>query len=160
MYKNASIKYVYLAITILITAFIFYNSFQSGEISSNTSNKVLDIINNSLSAIGLNLQFTGIFVRKSAHFIEFFVFGVFLMLTINEFYDKTIEILERPLFIGLFVPVIDEYIQSFSPDRVSAVSDVLLDFFGAGTGILLVCIVIAIKDNYNRNNKYKKGFLY
>ena len=59
------------------------------------------------------------------------------------------------MFFSTFIPVIDEYIQIYSPGRVSSVKDVLLDFFGAIIGIILVCICLIIKNKNKFKNKYK-----
>ncbi|HSB04489.1 MAG TPA: VanZ family protein [Thermodesulfobacteriota bacterium] len=40
--------------------------------------------------------------------------------------------------VGLIVSIADEYHQSFIPTREASVTDVLLDLFGIGLGILLV----------------------
>ncbi|MFI3230149.1 MAG: VanZ family protein [bacterium] len=158
-FNNNSIRNLYLFITIFIVCFIFYNSFQSGETSSNTSNQILDLVNNFINILGFDATISGNFIRKLAHFVEFFCFGFFLMLTTYETYYKTFEIVEKPLFLGLLVPVIDEYIQFFTPDRVSAVSDVILDFSGSFSGIILASIFIKVNNSYSTRIKYKNVLL-
>ncbi len=143
-------KLIYLVITILIIVFIFYNSMQNGEHSSNTSTAVLMFVNNLINMIGLSFELSGHFIRKLAHFIEFFTLGIFLMLTFEAFTNKVFGILWGPMFFSTFIPVIDEFIQIYSPGRTSSVKDVLLDFSGAIVGILLVCISINIKNRYKQ----------
>ena len=142
-------KIVYLIVTILVVMFIFYNSIQNGESSSNASTTVLNFINNIINSIGLKFNLEGYFIRKLAHFVEFFIFGVFLMLTFEAFTSKIFSIIGFPMFLSIFVPVIDEYIQIYSDGRTSSVKDVLLDFFGAIIGIILVSLCFVL----NRNNK-------
>jgi len=79
------------------------------------------------------------FIRKSAHFAEFILLGGILML-LTLFIERGVRrLIFMPLFISLLVAVIDEFIQSFM-DRTSAVKDIILDFSGAFTGILLIVL--------------------
>ncbi len=146
---------LYLVITILIVSFIFYNSMQNGESSSNASTAVLNLINDLINSIGINFQFSGYFIRKLAHFVEFFSLGFFLMLMFEAFTGKIFSIIGFPMFFTIFVPVIDEYIQIYSPGRTSSIKDVLLDFSGAIIGIIVICIYLTIKKKYKLKNKYK-----
>ena len=142
-------KIVYLIVTILVVMFIFYNSIQNGESSSNASTTVLNFINNIINSIGLNFKLEGYFIRKLAHFVEFFTLGVFLMLTFEAFTNKIFSIIGFPMFFAIFIPVIDEYIQIYSDGRTSSVKDVLLDFFGAMIGIIIVSLCFVL----NKKNK-------
>ncbi|MDE6357446.1 MAG: VanZ family protein, partial [Eubacteriales bacterium] len=137
-----------------------YNSLQNGEESSNTSATVLNFLNNFLEKIETSFRFEGNFIRKLAHFIEFFILGFFVMLTFESFTGKTIRGLGYPLFLCLLVPVLDEYIQTFSEGRTSLVTDVLLDFSGAFSGIIFAIILIFIKRKFFYKTKYKYGINY
>ncbi len=148
-------KIFYLLCTILIVIFIFYNSIQNGDESSKASMSVLTFINNIFTKINLDFQMEGNFVRKLAHFIEFFIFGNFLMLTFISFTNKTFSIIGFAMFFVTFVPVIDEYIQIFSVGRTSSVKDILLDFFSGLAGIILVCVYSNLKSKINNRYKYK-----
>ena len=144
-------KIVYLIVTILVVMFIFYNSIQNGESSSNASTTVLNFINNIINSIGLNFKLEGYFIRKLAHFVEFFTLGIFLMLTFEAFTNKIFSIIGFPMFLAIFIPVIDEYIQIYSDGRTSSVKDVLLDFFGAMIGIIIVSLCFVLN---KKKNKY------
>lgn len=148
-------KIIYLTLTISIVCFIFYNSLQNGTSSSNASDFVLNFLNDMFKNIGLNFYLTGHMVRKTAHFVEFFVFGFFVMLTFNEFNKKTFSALGFPMFFAIFIPVVDEFIQLYSVGRSSSVKDVLLDFSGAMTGILMVATFIWLINKKRRKNKYR-----
>lgn len=149
-------KIFYLLITIFIVLFIFYNSMQNGESSSEASTAVLNFINDMIKAMGLSFKLEGYFIRKLAHFVEFFIFGLFVMLTFKEFTNKTFSIIGFPMFFALFIPVIDEFIQIYSPGRASSVKDVMLDFSGAITGIIIVCLFSKVKKR--KKYKYKLKF--
>lgn len=149
-------KIFYPVLSILIIIFIFNNSLQTGTISSEASQFVLDFCNNILSFFNINFTIQGVFIRKLAHFIEFFLLGFFVMMSFNSFFKFTFHILGFPLFICLLIPVIDEYIQSFVVGRSSLVSDVLIDFAGAFTGIIFVVFYIFIKNKFfSRKNIFK-----
>lgn len=147
-------KMMYLSLTILTVVFIFFNSFQNGEQSKNISSTVLFFINDFFEKINLNLQIEGNFLRKLAHFIEFFALGLFLMFTFEAFTKKTYNIISWALFLSLLIPVIDETIQIFSNGRASQVTDVILDFFGMFCGLFYVIFWISVK------NKIKKQKIF
>lgn len=153
-------KFTYLAITILVTSFIFYNSFQDAETSSDASTQVLNSISSFFEKIGLELKMEELTLRKIAHFTEFFVLGVFLMLTFEAFYEKVLQIVIYPVFFGLLIPVMDEAIQLKSDGRVAAIEDVLLDFSGSVTGICCVCLGIYLYKRYLKDQKYKYKYKY
>lgn len=153
-------KFFYLAITVFTTGFIFYHSFQDATTSSNASTQVLDSITNFFTTIGLELDIEELTIRKIAHFVEFFVLGVFLMLTFEAFYEEILKIVIYPIFLGLLIPVIDEAIQLKSEGRVAAVEDVLLDFSGSIFGIASVCLGMYAYNKYFKNRKYKYTYKY
>lgn len=149
-----------MLLCICITVFIFYNSshdiYSSKEQSKRISEAIQSILDPDQTISAESFHFV---VRKAAHMIEFAILGVFctgcIWLFSNSNQRGNIHTLFEPLFIVLFIAVIDEYIQSFS-DRTSSVSDILLDFFGGIIGITVVCIINII---YNKSkNKEKRWF--
>ena len=100
-----------------------------------------------LRSIGLPVS--DLFVRKSAHFCEFGLLGCELTLL---FWLKSGIGLQNgcnAAFAALLAAVTDETIQSFT-GRGSSVRDVVLDFTGALTGILLLSL--ALKQIGKRKN--------
>ena len=81
------------------------------------------------------------FVRKVAHFTEYFALGILLLITIRAYRGPVRKSAFAGMFFLLLVPVIDEFIQLFTPQRGSSVLDVLLDFCGGMAGMLLCYIV-------------------
>lgn len=152
-------KFFYLTLVVLIISFIFYNSSQNGEQSSNTSRIFLNFINNFLKSIGSNFTMEGFLLRKIAHFIEYFALGLSLMFTFEAFSGKTLKIIVLPLFICLLTAVLDEYTQLFSVGRSSEVRDILINFSGAITGIFYVILWIFIKNNFILKRK-KSTYYY
>ena len=78
------------------------------------------------------------FVRKAAHFMEYFMLAVLLFLMFRTFNVSLWNQGIYSLFLVLLCAVLDEYFQSFV-FRTSSVSDVVLDFCGGliGVGVLL-----------------------
>lgn len=124
-------KILWLLLTAVFILFIFANSSlpmsDSGRLSAAAAAIVMkmgDMVNVTFSG-DLEHQ-----IRKLAHFIEFAILGWLLCKTYGEFGVARRTGNGYILFIGLFVAVIDEYIQLFSYGRSSQITDVLLDFSG------------------------------
>ena len=80
-------------------------------------------------------------VRKVAHFTEYFILAGLAVHLSYLYACRWKNVLGYILFGLLLVPVIDEFIQLFSAGRAGMVQDVLLDFFGAVTGLVVVKIL-------------------
>lgn len=127
-------------LTALMIAFIFINSALDAETSSKESMGVLELLNSILSSLNIDLILSENFVRKSAHFAEYFVLGALLYFTVVSFTKKQIKKLVAPLAVGLLTACVDETIQLFSLGRSGQLSDVLLDFFGICTAVFMFYI--------------------
>ena len=76
------------------------------------------------------------FIRKLAHFMEYFVLAILVLWATKDtplFSNRLLTIL---LFMVL-VPIIDETIQIFVPGRVGAIQDCIIDMCGYLTCIML-----------------------
>ena len=78
-----------------------------------------------------------LFIRKSAHLVEYFILASLFSHWLKAKSLKSIEMMIYPLFFVLVIAVGDEFIQSFV-GRGSNVRDVLIDFSG---GMLAVFIL-------------------
>ena len=91
-----------------------------------------------LRSLGLPYAWlTNFIIRKTAHFTEYLVLGLFA----SQAFDRTgaasrASLVATAVFCA-FIPSIDETIQLFVADRSGQVIDVLLDCCGAATGIAL-----------------------
>ena len=74
-------------------------------------------------------------IRKWAHFVEFFVLGVFVYLIFRQ------TVVRHKILVAfvlcVLVGVMDESIQCFIDGRTSQFSDVLIDSFGSFVGIVI-----------------------
>ena len=94
------------------------------------------------------------FIRKLAHFTEFFGLGLELMLFMRLEFLKVKPVLPVNAWVfGTFCALIDETIQLFSGRR-PAVQDVWLDSAGCLTGVLIMLAGIMLAD---KKNKKKNG---
>ena len=128
---------IFTFITLLWVAFIFFNSLMNGAASEKESGFVLEFIRNLLGEDSIS----GTLVRKAAHFTEYFILGLLLTKTLWEYKQKIWSYITVPLFFGLFTAVCDESIQLFSAGRSGQVSDILLDFSGMVTGLIIMSLI-------------------
>lgn len=98
------------------------------------------------------LSVAGFLVRKGAHFTEYAILGVLLMLAWTHTPPKTGMWPKAALSaaMGLLYASGDEWHQSFVPGRGPAVRDVLIDFSGAVVGVLLFCLFATLKRRRTR----------
>ena len=135
--------YLFLVLTLLVSGFIFHNSLQSPDESNARSDKITGVAESIIDFIfGEDNDIdTNYIVRKTAHFIEFFVLGVCfagLCMVVKFYYGK--DWMPYSFFSVLLVAVMDEYIQSFT-GRTSSVSDVWIDLAGALCGIFAAIVL-------------------
>ncbi|MGD8190803.1 VanZ family protein [Brevibacillus ginsengisoli] len=83
--------------------------------------------------------FVEFFVRKGTHFLTFAAFGV-LFYRLFRHSCQTREALGWAGFVTVMLAVIDEWHQSFTPNRTAMITDVVLDT----TGLLFTMLFIAI----------------
>ena len=128
----------YWFLSLIFTGLIFYNSSLPASASDEMSYffvKLVAEINTFLDK-PVSLQMMNHIIRKTAHFLEYFIQ---VLLLCNAFRVTRIESKASHGYILLFslmTAMFDEYIQLFSPGRSSQVTDIMLDFSGGFTGWL------------------------
>lgn len=157
--KNETLvlKRVFLSImTVFMIGFIFYNSSLSADDSTVHSTGVRELINNLLSTLNIDVVLSENFVRKCAHFAEYSVLGTLLFFTVKSYINKLDLKITISLILGLVTACIDEIIQLFSAGRSGQFSDVILDFFGVCTAVLLFYFIFkcASKRKLETDRKY------
>jgi VanZ family protein len=120
---------------------------QSGDVK-----KTIDSL---LAFFGIPVTMSEFLIRKAAHFTEYTVLGVLLILTLRSFTDRLMQHIFQPLFVGLAVPVTDEFIQLHVDGRAGLITDVILDFSGVFTGLMLTVLLILIR----KRGKKREGGL-
>lgn len=136
-------KYIYMILTLLWMGMIFFFSMQNGRESKSLTVKSIDTFV-SISPIKENTKKKNIMidllinpVRKCAHFLEFMILGVLILLCIWET-KKSNHSVKIAFILCLLYACTDEFHQLFIPNRTARVLDIFIDTLGALTGILLV----------------------
>lgn len=101
------------------------------------------------------------YLRKSAHFILYFILGCGLtgVVSKQKGKQKKIALMLISILVGVFFAAIDEAHQLFSDSRGPMVQDVLLDTCGVAAGSLFLAIfsdVVCSKEEINLENKGAK----
>ena len=155
-------KNLLLILIIICITFIFYNSFKNAEQSIKESGrvagvieKVVDIVykGNPPEKVDYFFKITfGNVLRDSAHFFEFFILGILVILYSDKF---KISVFRRFILVLLFcilIALLDETIQLFSIGRAFELSDLALDGSGSMAGSMLILLLWRII----KSKKYKK----
>lgn len=98
-----------------------------------------------------NNAFQSYLTRKSAHLFEYFILALLICNSFKQFKVDNSKGLIYILFICLCTAHLDEFYQSFIPERTSSVRDILLDFTGSLIGILFS--YLTFYGNYRRSRR-------
>ncbi len=164
---KSSLIFAFLTLAIMVLIFCF--SHQAGDDSSITSSGIslflAKLFNKSFEELSDSVQLEilskySFFVRKAAHFSIFAALGFFSNLALRRFFVEENVPLPRfsLVFNALFCFVYacsDEFHQLFIAGRVGSFTDVLIDFSGSVTALLLIAIFLGLF----RKNKGKKDNL-
>ena len=145
---------IILGLLVLLTlAFIWGNSLLPRTESQEISRGLLAELCAALEHVGMHLDpQNDHWLRKLAHFGEFGMLGAELGLLLCLNRRQSVQGFVNCAFAGLAVAVTDEALQLIS-NRGSQVQDILLDFAGFLTGLLLcglLCGIIGRKRPKNR----------
>lgn len=135
---------VLILINIVLVLFIWGNSAKPAEVSSEQSGGLAVFLENTAQKFNIVLTEGQAqhFIRKSAHFTEYAALG-FLLGAAFSVYGKKLKVYgAHVLLLCGIIAVTDEYIQLFFPGRSAEVTDVMLDFTGAVSGFLAVCLLV------------------
>ena len=127
---------IYLILTLFWTAGIFLHSAMPAAASNAESGGVLAVVQMILPWITHGV------LRKAAHVLEFAVLGILLTGTCHGARNFT---LAKPMLFAVLTAMTDETIQSFTPGRNCALSDVWLDAAGALTGAVLLWLIFKLR---------------
>lgn len=162
MRRSTTVILIISIVIVGLVTFIFYNSLEEQEKSADKSTGVLSFI---INVFNLDCDQEGVnklhkALRKTAHVLEFTALGVLLSMFFRKFERRNgRKYIAFPLFIGLLVGVLDEYIQSFN-DRSSEVMDILIDFGGAATGLFVTMLVFYLLDKRRRARRRRRLYEY
>lgn len=137
---------IWLLVTLFYIGFIFSNSMEPGDASSQKSSSVLEFATRFFDSVGLGgLGITEYGIRKLAHFGEYTLLGILLTQTVRSFGLISVKGWSCAFFSGVLTASADECIQLFVSGRSGRLSDVVLDSFGIAFGLLLVALLFRIR---------------
>lgn len=135
--KNKKKYFLYLLLVIWL-GIIFFFSSQSGEVSLKQSDtiiyKITDIVSKKDVETKKHLSIKWTFlVRKTAHFLEYFVLGLIIYLVLDIRGIKYLQI--TAIILAILFASLDEIHQLFVVGRTAKVFDVFIDSVGATIAI-------------------------
>jgi len=142
--KDRILNIILWAAIILYILLVFSNSFQSAEESIKRSKMTINIIERFLEFFNIHVPITQRFIRKMAHYVEYTLLGIMLYVGFLKTNFKRKKPLVLTLVFGAIIPILDEFIQFFSPGRKCSFADMLIDFTGILTGALFIFFILKI----------------
>lgn len=137
--KRRVLSTMLICLCIATVAFIWGNSMLGSKASSNVSNSVLGALDPIIRRFGI-VSKDDLWLRKLAHLTEFAALGAELLFLAAVRRRLGLQAASNCAFTALLAALTDETIQLIS-GRNSQVLDVLLDFSGALTGILIAWLI-------------------
>lgn len=158
--KKNILRLILIFLLLWTFGLIFSFSNQNGEKSSGVSKKVSLFIINKIPGINKLdelqkqpiIQKTEKIVRKIAHFSIYTFAGIILMSLFSTYRLKDMQKIYFSIIIGITYAISDEIHQSFIPERLASIFDVMIDTMGIIFGVLCVLVVIKIVRNIKKND--------
>lgn len=136
-------RLIVLGALVLWILFIFGHSLQPGAVSTQASDGVRQVL------AGLSPhEFSSGFVRKTAHFAEFWVLGALAACFFAADARRPLPAFFYSAVLSLTTALCDETIQLFVAGRNGRIPDVWLDFAGALTGAAAVLALLYLVRRY------------
>lgn len=143
--KKSSV--VFLALTVFTGASCVIHSLINGDNSLAESDYVVSLIIKYIYPTDNAHTISSItfLVRKLAHFSEFaLLFSFFNCFMISHTSYKNKALAFVTLFALIFLPLLDETVQYFSPGRSPMVYDIWIDALGGAVGIIVSSLIYYI----------------
>lgn len=129
--KEIIISWMLLVIWMI---FIFIMSSFNGNISSNQSGSIADLIYNLFNIS--NTEKVSLIVRKCAHVSEFFILGILVINLVSKYNVKHIYLIS--FIVCVLYASSDEFHQLFVPGRSGQVTDIFIDMIGTIFSLLVM----------------------
>lgn len=132
-------RLIWWLLTLIWCYVIFFQSSKPAVESSSESTMIVDLINRHFKgSFGYGkVVVSENFVRKSAHFLEYYILGSLLFMSFLR-RDKLFKTIYFAALSGLFYALSDEIHQYFVPGRAMRLLDVVIDSAGLFTGIYIL----------------------
>ncbi len=129
----------------LSLTFILFNATQTGSQSSGFSLEVSNILSNGLLRLGIrvDIEIFHALIRMGGHIFQYLIFGYLSIWVISIYHLKWYNI-----FRTVYVMILDEAIQLFTPGRAGELFDIMLDSIGV---ILAVIFFFVTKQIFKKH---------
>lgn len=130
------------------------SSEKSDTIASTIINLISDITNS--DNIEYYIDNVIVFVRKSAHFLEYFILGVLVINVLKDHRDITFGACLFAVIFCLLYSISDEIHQIFISERSCRILDIVIDTLGSISGVSLYYLIKhkkLNKDSIERNTE-------
>jgi len=164
-WQSVTLRAVLTAACLGMIGWIFSNSLQTAEASTEQSAGFMDTLQrffawlapNSFiaTATGKDYDRLHTIVRVLAHFCEFALLGALLVWCYRSYTKKRIWLL-LPLACIVLVPITDELLQFFTDGRAWEITDVFTDVSGGICGGSFALFTIWLTETIVRKRKAKK----
>ena len=158
--KKKTSKYIFLSIYLILILIFYFFTLRSGEESikdsSLTTNIVLGVLRSfTFNKVKFDYEIIHHITRKMiGHYGYNLIIGLFGFLTVYSFKGIGKYSLIISLVLGLVIAVSGELLQYIPANRGPGPIDMLINYFGEVTGILLVYDIVLF-----RQNKQKSQFI-
>ena len=130
-------------------AVIFYFSHQSGDVSTQISDGVLNTVLSFLPN-PFDYAFFSYIIRKFAHFTEYFILGILVYHLVNQYrFVSKKEFIWMILFCVIYA-ISDEFHQLFIGGRSPKIFDVIIDSLGS-------CCALSLLYFKTKNKSYENS---
>ena len=148
MKKVLILRIINICLLLISALVIFLFSQENAINSTKTSHKVTEGIVNVLNKdnnideqeLKIKIEKSDHIVRKLAHTIEFFIFGLCLINVIKDYKKINIKTVLICIPIGMLYAITDEIHQLFISGRGAQIQDIVIDTMGIVLGILVYCL--------------------
>ena len=147
---------IFFIIDVFWVGFIFGNSLKDATESSAASKPFSEVLFWIMKQFNSESFFAlaDYYVRKAAHFAEFFILGLLLFFSFAPKYyhqKKSGKLLIKTIGLGLTICSLDEFLQFFSKGRNPATKDIIIDFCGVATAVIIGSMIF-----YGKKRRLKK----
>lgn len=129
--------------------FIFYLSHQpateSSELSRGVTDVIIYLIEMVITPVKLDIGCFHFLIRKSAHFIAYFILGFLVMFALKGSKVNNVRAVVLTMTICILYAISDEVHQLFIPGRSGELRDVIIDSTGASVGLFVYFSMMKVK---------------
>ncbi len=153
--KNRVCFAIFAIITVGFTAFIFSNSLQVAEESTQSSDYFVSAITALLDRLGgfVDYDTLSFIVRKIGHFAEYTILALLASATIYFGFNKNVYLVFSPIYC-LLTAIVDEFVcQRITEGRSPEWRDILIDSTGAILGTVAVLLLIILLKKRSRKGE-------